>query len=441
MRSTADLTGVIRHLRAPVGDGPGDPELLDRYARGHDQAAFATLVRRYGPLVLGVARRQLAERHRAEDVFQATFLALARSAAKLGGRPVLANWLYVVALRQARKARAQVARNEALERAAPPRLRGGDPLAEITGRELVQAIDDELARLPERLRLAVLLCCVQGLSREEACRRLGWSDGALRGLLERGRRRLAARLAARGLAPSAVLLAPLAAVTVPADLLARTTEQAASPWASSVPAAVADLAAAGARRTFLPTVAAVGCVLAAALAGWVLAAGGANPVQPPAATPSATPAPGPAANAAPDDPLPEGATLRFGSPRYRYTTWIANLAVSTDGTFAVVNSRTLVPPALTYDLATGRVLRSFDRGGEDVGAVALSPDGKMFAWTCNSGSFALVLCNASTGKETARIPLSTRTGQLLFTPDGRRVVVGAFDANSLDFTLIGLPKG
>jgi RNA polymerase sigma factor (sigma-70 family) len=184
MRSTADLTGVIRHLRVPAGDGPSDPELLDRYARGHDQAAFATLVRRYGPLVLGVARRQLADRHRAEDVFQAAFLALARSAAKLGGRPVLANWLYTVALRHARKARARDGRREALELAAPPRPQGGgDPLAEITARELVQAIDDELARLPERLRLPVLLCCVQGLSREEACRRLGWSDGALRGLL------------------------------------------------------------------------------------------------------------------------------------------------------------------------------------------------------------------------------------------------------------------
>jgi RNA polymerase sigma factor (sigma-70 family) len=158
MRSTADLTGVIRHLRAPTGDGPGDPELLDRYAHGHDQAAFATLVVRYGPLVLGVARRQLADVHRTEDVFQATFLALARSAAKLGGRPVLANWLYTVALRQARKARARDGRREALELAAPPRLQGGDPLAEITARELVQAIDDELARLPERLRLPVLLC-------------------------------------------------------------------------------------------------------------------------------------------------------------------------------------------------------------------------------------------------------------------------------------------
>src|SRR5206468_5814511 len=135
---------------------------------------------------------------------------------KLGGRPVLANWLYTVALRQARKARAGDARREARDRAAPPAAEGTDPLDEITARELLQVIDDELARLPDRLRLPVLLCCVQGLSREEVAARLGLSEGTVRGRLERGRRRLAARLAARGLAPSALLLAPLAALAVPA---------------------------------------------------------------------------------------------------------------------------------------------------------------------------------------------------------------------------------
>src|SRR5204863_6951858 len=105
------------------------------------------------------------------------------------------------------------------------------------------------------------------------------------------------------------------------------------------------------------------------LAGWVVASGGANPVQPPAATPPAAPAPGPAANAAPDDPLPEGATLRFGSPRYRHPTRIQDLAVSADGTFAVATSRNGL--LRTYDLATGRVLRTIDGSGTDVGTVAL----------------------------------------------------------------------
>lgn len=442
MRSTADLTGAIRHLRVPTADTSGDAELLDRYARGSDQEAFAALVRRYGPLVLGVAHRQVADRQRAEDVFQATFLALARSAAKLGGRPVLANWLYTVALRQARKVRAVAARRGAFELAAPPRVQNtDDPLAEITGRELLQAIDDELARLPDRLRLPVLLCCVQGLSREEACRRLGWSDGALRGRLERGRRRLATRLAARGLAPSAMILAPAAAVVVPTNLLARAVEQAAAPWANTVPAAVAALAATAAPRTLLPSAVLAGCVLAVGLVGWAIASGGTNPVQPPA-TPAVAAAP--PVNPVPNDPLPAGATMRFGTTRYRHATRIEDLAVSADGTFAVANSLTLFHGAVrSYDLATGRVLQTlFDSevSADDIRAVAISPDGKTLATTPNfSGTLVLILRDAATAKETARIPLPARPGQLLYAPDGKHVV--AVEDGGKAFQYIGLTKG
>lgn len=105
-----------------------------------------------------------------------------------------------------------------------------DPLAEMTARELQSLIDEELARLPEMYRHPLLLCCVQGLSREEAARQMGWSDGAVKGCLERGRRQLAARLAERGVALSTLLLAPLAAEAVPAALVARTTALAAAPW-------------------------------------------------------------------------------------------------------------------------------------------------------------------------------------------------------------------
>ena len=110
MTSTTALTGVIRQLQ-PLGDA-ADGELLARYAQRQDEAAFAAVVRRYGGLVLGVARRQLADGHRAEDVFQATFLALARAAGQLDSQRSLANWLYTVALRNARKARVRAARQE-----------------------------------------------------------------------------------------------------------------------------------------------------------------------------------------------------------------------------------------------------------------------------------------------------------------------------------------
>src|SRR5205823_3375272 len=129
---------------------------------------------------------------------QATFLALARSAGRLGRRTPLANWLYTVALRQSRRARARAARRTAREAEHIPPAAPTDPIAEISGRELLRVVDEELAQLPERYRLPVLLCCVQGLSREEAAARLGWSDGRVKGRLERGRQRLAARLARRG---------------------------------------------------------------------------------------------------------------------------------------------------------------------------------------------------------------------------------------------------
>src|SRR5205807_8773010 len=120
-----------------------------RFAARRDEAAFAELVGRHGGLVLGVARRHLPDREAAEDVVQATFIALARGAARLGRPPSLVNWLYTVAVRQGRTARARAGRQAAhLSRISAP-APVPDPLAEVSGRELVTIIDDELARLPE----------------------------------------------------------------------------------------------------------------------------------------------------------------------------------------------------------------------------------------------------------------------------------------------------
>ncbi|HJZ58127.1 MAG TPA: sigma-70 family RNA polymerase sigma factor, partial [Gemmataceae bacterium] len=142
MSSGTTLTGVVQHLRSQVGD-TADAELLTRYATAGDGEAFAAVVRRYGGLVLGVARRQLADADRADDVFQATFLALARSADRLAGQTPLANWLYTVALRQARKVRGRDFRRETVERAVPVRAESSsDPLEEISGRELLRVIDE-----------------------------------------------------------------------------------------------------------------------------------------------------------------------------------------------------------------------------------------------------------------------------------------------------------
>src|SRR5439155_20717136 len=119
-----------------------------------------------------------------------------------------------------------------------------DPASELSARELLEALDAELDRLPGRYQLPLALVYWQGLAHAEAARRLGLSPGALQGRLARGRARLAARLTRRGLAPSALLAAPVATAAVPADLLARTAALAAAPWSKALPATVVTLATA-----------------------------------------------------------------------------------------------------------------------------------------------------------------------------------------------------
>ena len=365
LMATAEiLEGLVQQLRRRCGDGPADGELLVRFAEQRDEAAFAELVGRHGGLVMGVARRHLPDRHAAEDVFQATFLALARNARRLGRSASLVNWLYVVALRQARKARLRFARGDALLKRLPAAAAVIDPLAEVTGRELVTIIDDELARLPADYRLPLLLCALEGLSREEAARRLGWPTGSVKGRLERGRELLRARLTKRGLTVPAVLAGGVLAT--PAEAMPATLVTTVTRAALTVPAAAGWAA---------PAMAVL--VIGVGLAVGVMASRerqrpeDGKGVHPPVADAPGSPP------AVPEDPLPAGAILRFGTARYRHVTRIEDLAVSADGTFAVANSRTIIHGALrSYDLATGRVLRTFhdsEYSGDDVGTIAYRP--------------------------------------------------------------------
>src|SRR5262249_28279178 len=151
----------VRHIRELAGaretDLVTDGKLLERFAAGREEAAFAALVRRHGPLVLGVCRRILHNAHDAEDAFQATFLALARKAGSVGRGDSVGSWLYRVAYHAAVKARARAALRRSHERRAVP-PRSVDPLTEITGRELLAVVDEEMARLPQRQRAALVAC-------------------------------------------------------------------------------------------------------------------------------------------------------------------------------------------------------------------------------------------------------------------------------------------
>ncbi len=190
-----------------VGD-VSDGQLLDRFVDRRDEGAeeaFAMLVRRHGPMVFGVCRRVLSNSHEAEDAFQATFLVLARKAATIARRETLANWLYGVALRTAKDARTRTLRRRAKEEDVN-QLRvihapGEDPVEELRA-----ILDEELARLPARLRAPVLLCDLGTLSRQEAAKRLGIPEGTLSSRLARAKALLRERLTRRGIGLSTALL-------------------------------------------------------------------------------------------------------------------------------------------------------------------------------------------------------------------------------------------
>ena len=173
-QGASDVNRLLCHLRRAAllsASGPSDAQLLDAFLNRHDEAAFEALVRRHGPMVHSVCRRVVGNIHDADDAFQATFIVLVRKAGTLRSRPLLAGWLYGVACRNARKARAMSQKRRAKEKHAAEQPR---PEASTNGvpEELLARLDEELNRLPERYRLPVVLCELQGHSRKQAAQTL-----------------------------------------------------------------------------------------------------------------------------------------------------------------------------------------------------------------------------------------------------------------------------
>jgi len=183
-----------------------DSQLIAQFLDGQDgsEPAFRVLIHRHGPMVLGICRRVLGNEHAAEDAFQATFLVFVQKAGGLRDRTLLSSWLYGVAHRVAQKERAKGARRRVVERQAADRPPEYDQ--DSTQAELRAVIDEEIHRLPERYRLPLVLCHLEGLRHDEAAQRLGCPVGTIESRLARGRERLRERLARRGLAPSASAL-------------------------------------------------------------------------------------------------------------------------------------------------------------------------------------------------------------------------------------------
>jgi RNA polymerase sigma factor (sigma-70 family) len=466
---------LLRQL-APIADAV----LIERFARLGDEAAFAALVDRHGPMVLRVCRRVLGDAHTAEDAAQAAFLVLARKAGCLRRPEALVGWLYGVAYRVALKARA---RRPSQPGPLPPTLPAhhAGPLDELSAREWLALIDAEVQRLPETQRLVVVLCCLEGHTQEEAAQQLGWAPGAVKGRLERGRKRLHERLARRGLTLPAALAAVelvrgATAAALPAHALALAAKGPA-PGVSAGATALAEEALRNMTATPFKATAALllACMLTVGAAVWALPSAPApvrsGPALARAVAPPLVLRPGFDLRG---DPLPPGAVARLGSARLRHGGAITDLAVSPDGKavmsgggdgtlrvwdLATGKERHRLPVGYrgTYsfafndrsvplmakctgrtvslvDVSTGKELRTFRGHREDVRSVYLAPGGKLLASSSDLPADQTIrLWDVNTGKELATLPNDNDKDDddlgnlrcLAFSSDGRLFAVSS----------------
>lgn len=267
--SAAESPSLEDNVRRVVGgsnlNGVPDAELLARFVKEHDEAAFELLLWRHGGLVLNVCLRVLGDRHQAEDAFQVTFLTLAQRAGAIGRGEAVAGWLYQVAHRVALRMRARSRREQPLGDMPLPG-REPEPAETAEWRDLRPLLDAEVDRLPEKYRIAFVLCYLEGKTNEEAARELGCPRGTVDSRLARARERLRARLARRGLA---IALLPLTLTLLQHAGEARLTEECV---AVSLHRALRAAALAPVAASFLPRVlAATVAVLTTGLLAGMLA--------------------------------------------------------------------------------------------------------------------------------------------------------------------------
>ncbi len=292
---------AVRRLLKLAGTPPGgqatDRELIERFVLDRSEGAFADLLARHAPMVLAVCRRHLRDPHAADDAFQAAFLVLARKAGKVRGHESIGGWLFEVATRVAKKAAVQDARRNTREgvpadSAPEPAAAAPPPPSDLTA--LQHALDEELQRLPEKLRTPLVLCHLEGLSQDEIARHLGVTDGQLRGRLYRAKEKLRERLVRRGFSLTAILLALTVGTTahaVPGALVASTLRSATGA-PNMIPIAVHNLTLGVIREMSTPfktiTVLSLFGVLGLAAAGFAVHAALADPPTAPAGERAAT---------------------------------------------------------------------------------------------------------------------------------------------------------
>jgi RNA polymerase sigma factor (sigma-70 family) len=418
----AAADAVLRHLRRELGTPASDADLLRAYADHRDEDAFRVLVERHGPMILGVCRRRLGEVHAADDAFQTTFLTLARRAGNVRRPDAIATWLFKVALRICNRARAAAIRRRDVEQrkiARPP----AEPPAELSARELLNALDDELIRLPKRYRLPLWLVYWQNETHAEAAARLNLSPGALHGRLDRGRKRLANRLRRRGFGPDAAVRALLAvaagAVAVPGDLLARSVAFAAGPWSTALPTTILTLAAAAMPSKFAPVATLVALLFGAGLIGFTASRERERPDD----KTQVAQAPGSHEQPRSDrygDPLPPGAVQRLGTLQHR-NGW----PIGDRDRLYLPGGRTLLTFRGAFrwtDVETGREIDYWAPPGSPVIA-GVTPDGRL---ALLADAETIQIWDVTARRQLCAIPDANQlrgSPYALFSPDARHVIL------------------
>jgi RNA polymerase sigma factor (sigma-70 family) len=451
---------LVAHLWQGTGPPPAvtDANLLAEYASGARPEAFEELLHRHGRLVYGACRRILGDAHDAEDAFQATFLVLARKAGSVRWQASAAGWLYLAACQTARQARKHTQRQRQREKKVATMTRDrAETLPEAA--DWQPLLHAELECLPDRYRLPLVLCYLEGLSTEEAARLLDCPVGTLKVRLLRGRERLRGRLQRRGLTLSAAALVTVleqaaAEAAVPAALL-------------SISAQAARLLAAGESLAGTLSVHSItlaeGTVhamfrakmkLAAALllAVAVLAAGtglgyrlwAARPViqtavddtEPARKEPAVAGQPVPAVRTdLLGAPLPKGALARLGDVRFRHDGPVDFVTFSPNGKTLVSGTGQALH---VWDAATGHVIHRLP-WKKGAGFMCLAPDGKTLAWAEGHGN--VHLWDITTGQETRRFRTPKFGHRGAFSPDGKILAVEGGDEKETAIYLLDVATG
>ena len=428
-----------------------EKELIRAYCDSGDQAAFAALVKRHGPLVFSVCRRTLNHKQDAEDAFQAVFIILAKHADSIARHESLPSWLHRVSYRVCMHS-LRASRRRKHHEGKVSVMEPTNSACQAAWQEVQVLLDREVQLLPTKYREPFVLCCLENQSCACAARHLGIKEGTVWSRLSEARKRLQAGLIRRGIAPAVGAAAVAigvrqASASLPVGLTTTATKAALAWRAGAIPVGIISEQVAalvrGSTVTLLVTKVKLGTVLVLLLGTIVGAAGLYTSNDGPRSTQVTATKEKPVRNHKPveapgrpridlhGDPLPEDAVARLGTGRFRHGEQIYDLAYSPDG--KQIASASADRTVRLWDCATGKELRRFVGHEDSVWFVAFADGGKKLisasgTWHRNYADTSVRLWDVSTGLEIRKLmehKHRTSPAAAALSPDGRTLAFGA----------------